>query len=57
MTEARFLHDLRSPLARAQTYAKLLSDAGPDEAPELLRQLRLALDDLEMLLRQAEGSL
>lgn len=54
MKDARFLHDLRSPLARAKTYAKLLEDAAPEEAPELLQQLRRALDDLDKLLREAE---
>jgi signal transduction histidine kinase len=51
---AKLLHDLRAPLARAQTYAKLLEDAKPEEAAELLPQLQRALDDLEKLLRHEE---
>jgi signal transduction histidine kinase len=54
VTDPRLLHDLRSPLARAQTYAKLLEDAAAEEVAELLGHLRLALDDLEKLLRAAE---
>lgn len=54
MSDPHFIHDLRAPLARAQTYAKLLEDAKPEEIDELLPQLRKALDDLERLLRDAE---
>ena len=51
-----FFHDLRAPLARAQTYAKLLEGAKPEELVELLPQLRKALDELDSLLRAAELS-
>jgi hypothetical protein len=53
--DARFFHDVRAPLARAQTYAKLLDGAQPSEAAELLLALRTALDDLDARLREAES--
>jgi signal transduction histidine kinase len=51
---AKLLHDLRAPLARAQTYAKLLDDANAAEHAELLPQLKRALTDLNALLSAAE---
>ena len=51
---AKLMHDLRAPLARAQTYAKLLEGASTEEAAEMLPQLRKDLDDLDALLRDAQ---
>ncbi|MGZ3651374.1 MAG: hypothetical protein ACXWR1_01700 [Bdellovibrionota bacterium] len=51
---AKLFHDLRAPLARAQTYSKLIEGASPAEMGELMPQLRKALDDLDALLRSAE---
>lgn len=47
-----FLHDLRAPLARARTYGKLLQEDSTDA--ELLKQLLLALEDLDERLKSAE---
>ncbi len=52
-TDARLLHDLRAPLARAQTYAKLLAEDQPRDA-SLLEELLRALEELDRLLRNAE---
>jgi len=46
------LHDLRSPLARAKTVAKLLAEASPEERVEYIRML---LDDLEELDRRIDS--
>lgn len=46
------LHDLRSPLARAKTFAKLLRDATPEEREECIRLLLAALDELDQRLGQ-----
>lgn len=54
---SQLFHDLRAPLARAQTYSKILSEAQPEEVPELLEPLRKALADLDQLIRQAEEKL
>ena len=40
-------HDLRAPLARAKTLAKLLREASEQERPELQKLLLQALDDLD----------
>lgn len=55
--EANFLHDLRAPLARARTYGKLLAEEVPENSAELMRELMLALDDLEARIRAAESRL
>jgi|GEM_PF-5391041 len=47
-----FLHDLRAPLARARTYGKLLQEDSGDT--DLLKQLLLALEDIDAKLRVAE---
>jgi len=47
-----FLHDLRAPLARARTYAKLLEEE--ISANEILRHLQEALEDLDRRIRAAE---
>jgi len=44
---ARLAHDLRSPLARAKTIAKLLAEATEAEREELQRMLLQALEDLD----------
>lgn len=44
---AQLAHDLRSPLARAKTIAKLLAEAAEAERPELQRMLLAALEDLD----------
>ncbi len=54
--EAKFLHDLRAPLARARTYAKLLAEEANDESG-LLPALLQALEDLEARIRLAEEDL
>ncbi len=54
---ARFFHDLRAPLARALTFSKLLEEARPNEAAELLVSLQKSLEDLDQLLQNAEASL
>jgi len=41
------IHDLRSPLARAKTLAKLLRDASPEDKEECVRQLLLALEQMD----------
>jgi hypothetical protein len=51
---ARLFHDLRAPVARAQTYGKLLEGASPAELAELLPQLNRALQDITVLLDSAE---
>ena len=55
-TLARLFHDLRAPLARAQTYGKLIEDANPAELAELVPQLKKALADLSQLISAAEES-
>lgn len=52
----KFFHDLRAPLARAQTYGKLIQDASPEELAELVPLLNQALADLSALLAEAEAS-
>jgi len=47
-----FFHDLRSPLARARTYGKLLLEENRNS--ELVTELLRALDELEDRLRAAE---
>lgn len=54
---ARIFHDLRAPLARAQTYGKLIEDASPEELAELVPHLKRALGDLDALIRDAEERL
>lgn len=44
---AQLAHDLRSPLARAKTLAKLLSEASETERDELQKMLLSALEDLD----------
>lgn len=44
---AQLAHDLRSPLARAKTIAKLLAEASEAERMELQNMLLAALDDLD----------
>jgi signal transduction histidine kinase len=44
---AKAIHDLRAPLARAKTLVKLLAEAKPEEAPELLREIMKELNDLD----------
>lgn len=51
--KSKFLHDLRAPLARAQTYSKLLAESKIDA--ELLQKLQEALADLERMIRIAES--
>ncbi len=51
---AKLLHDLRAPLARARTYAKLLEEEIADGELEYLRSLQIALEDLEARIRNAE---
>lgn len=48
-------HDLRAPLARARAYTKMLREDCEGEQAELAREVLRALDDLEKLLRAAEG--
>ena len=48
-------HDLRAPLARARAYAKMLREDCDGEQAELAREVLQALEDLEKLLRAAEG--
>lgn len=57
MSSERFVHDLRAPLARAKTYGKLLAEelSREGDAMPLLLQLQAALEDLDMLLKQAES--
>lgn len=47
--KAKLLHDLRAPLARAKTIAKLLKNA-PECAEELLPELLTALEELDQKL-------
>lgn len=49
-----FIHDLRSPLARARTYAKLLREQAEGENAELADSVLQALEELERMLRAAE---
>ena len=56
-SDALFLHDLRAPLARAITYAKLLREEPTRESNDLITELLRALDDLDQRLRDAEGKL
>lgn len=51
---ASVLHDLRSPLARARTLAKLLREATPQEREEYLKLLLSALDELDSRLSLAQ---
>jgi signal transduction histidine kinase len=44
---AQLAHDLRSPLARAKTIAKLLNEATEAERAELQKMLLVALEDLD----------
>lgn len=44
---AQVAHDLRSPLARAKTIAKLLAEASEAERAELQKMLIAALEDLD----------
>jgi hypothetical protein len=46
----RMLHDLRSPLARAKTLAKLLVETKEPYREDLLRLLQEALDELDQKL-------
>jgi hypothetical protein len=55
MKEARFYHDLRAPLVRAQSYAKLLAEASAEELNELVDQLQLALNELGQKIKEAES--
>jgi signal transduction histidine kinase len=48
-----FLHDLRAPLSRARTYAKLLLEERGEN--ELLTELLRALEDLDARLREEES--
>jgi signal transduction histidine kinase len=52
----RIIHDLRSPLARAKTLAKLLQEASPGEREECLRLLLEALEELEERLSEIQSS-
>lgn len=51
---AKIFHDLRSPLARALTYSKLLAEATEAERAEIHSALQKSLDDLDKLLRSLE---
>jgi hypothetical protein len=53
---SQFFHDLRAPLSRARTYAKLLADDPQVKDNELLEHLLHALDDLEARIRAEEGA-
>lgn len=53
--DPRLAHDLRAPLARARAYAKMLHEDCEGEQAELAHQVLSALEDLEKLLRAAEG--
>lgn len=44
---AKLAHDLRSPLARAKTIAKLLAEASEGERPELQKMLLSALEEMD----------
>lgn len=55
--EALFLHELRSPLARARTYGKLLADEIAAESADTLSELLLALEEMEAKIRSAEERL
>ncbi len=46
------VHDLRSPLARAKTVAKLLQDASPKEREDYLRLLLEALEEMDKRLEE-----
>lgn len=49
--KAKLLHDLRAPLARAKTIAKLLKQA-PGSAEELVPELLDALEELDQKLSE-----
>lgn len=48
---AKLLHDVRAPLARAKTIAKLLQQS-TDGAEELLPELLKALEELDEMLAE-----
>lgn len=52
---ARLAHDLRSPLARAKTIAKLLAEASEAERVELQKMLLAALEDLDKKIKSIAG--
>jgi len=52
---SRMLHDLRSPLARAKTVAKLLDEASPEERADYLRMLLSALEEMDQRMKALEA--
>lgn len=56
--DPKLAHDLRAPLARARSYARMLREdckGEQGEQAELAEAVLKALEDLERLLRDAEG--
>ena len=53
---ARLIHDLRSPLARAKTVAKLLDEATPGERADYICMLLAALEEMDQRMKALEAN-
>ena len=53
---SRLLHDLRAPLVRARSYAKLMENSSAEDAKVYLLEVQKALDDLDTRLSALDFS-
>jgi hypothetical protein len=51
---AKTLHDLRAPLAKAKTLAKLMKEGEPEELQEQLPSLLKYLEELDQKIKELE---
>ena len=52
--QSQFLHNLRAPLAKAKTLAKLMKEGEPEELQEQLPVLLKYLEELDQRLKEWE---